>query len=795
MDFSVLGPLAVTGNAGPVALGPPKQRLLLGLLLCQPGVPAAGWWLTDQLWGADPPPAARDNLRYYLHRLRRLLGADRIVRSGLGYALVAERDEVDALRFADRHAGGQHALAAGGYERAYELLDAALAEWRSGAYEELDAPRTRAEAIRLAELRLTAWEDRAEAGLALGRHAGLVAPLVEQVAEHPYRERLLASLMLALYRSGRQVEALAAYRTARQRLVEDTGLEPGVELRRLEHHILTADPSLELAAPAPPAAHLPAVPRAHPPAPIGRSAELAELRRLLSAHPVLTLTGPPGVGKSRLALALTDHDDRWLVDVAELADADQLAAAVAGVSTGRLLLDNCEQLAGACATVVGQLRERAPRLSIIMTSRVALGLPYEVAYGVSGLSVPAGGSPAEVLGSGAGALFVERAGAVDPAFALTDHNAGTVAMICRTLDGLPLAILFAAQRLQALPLAEVAAQLDDCLATFANQRDPDRRHRSLRAAIEHSYHALDPPERLVLAQLAVFPAGFSRDAAAGVVADIGAFYRLVERSLVAVDPPHYHLLHVVRRYAVELLDRSGRAGATRRRFVRHYSALAESAAQQARASPAGASAQLLAEAVQLPAAIATGLDHDPVPALRMVAALGWHWSEHPPDYLSLVDAAAAAIPAPPGLRARVLLAAALAWQHTAPARARRLLDQGIEVARAGSRPDLVPLLTERSRLLGTAGEAETGLAAAQEAHALACALGDPLGKARSVAMLGYLLGLAGNRDAGDHLLLAAEVLFDQLGDLAGRSEVDRYRGGLAPRSAATVATPARTGSP
>jgi DNA-binding SARP family transcriptional activator/predicted ATPase len=780
MEFAVLGPLEVTGPDGPLPLGPPKQRLLLALLLCQPGVPAPAWSLLDQSWGGNAPSTARDNLRLYMHRLRRLLGADRVVRRAAGYVLVAQQSEVDALRFTDLLTACQRLAAEGQTREAYGLLEAALGEWRGPAYGDLDAPAIRAEASRLEELRLAAVETKAEAGLALGRHATVAAELSSLIRQHPYRERLLGQLMLALYRSGRQVEALEAYRNARRRMVDELGLEPGTDLQRLEHRILTADPSLA------PAERI-AVARMGPDLVrdrdvlVGRAGELDRLRRLLTEHSTLTLTGPPGVGKSRLAREL--HPD-WIVGVGGIGDAADLPAAVAhaiGTREGRrglLLLDNCEHLVGPCAALV----DSNPQLTILVTSRQPLSAPSEVLYRLPALSVPGGDSASAVLASDSGRLFEQRAQLADVSFTVTDGNAATVAQICRVLDGLPLAIRLAARQLASMTLTELAAQLEACLDLFSS---PDEG--SLREAIDRSYRTLDEDDRLALAELTVFPASFPSD----VAADAKALYRLVERSLVVAEPdaaggrataiPRYRLLHIVRQYAEQLQDGSGRVEQARHRLVRYYCGLAEVAGGRWRMEPAWSS-RLLAESENLRAAITIGLDTEPQSAMRAVAALGWLWEGYPAsDLMALADrAVVAAESAAPDLRMSVLVAAAKAWRHASPARARRYLDQGL--AHLGeSRPGVgaLPLLLERSWLCGMTGEIDAALAAAREAHRVAGEAGNPAVKGEAVAALGYLLGQAGHWDAGEHLVRAAEVIFEQGGDMAGRAEAARLRGEVA----------------
>jgi len=255
MRFCVLGPLEAYADERSVAVGGGRQRALLALLLVHADEVVSRDRLIEELWTGEPPPSRPPSLDVYLSRLRRAfreVGAgDVLVTRAPGYVLHVE--ETDARRFEALAAEGREALAAGEAERAARILAGALALWRGAAYAEVaDEPWARAETGRLAELCLSATEDRIEADLALGRHAVLVPELEPLVRREPTRERLAGQLMLALYRSGRQADALAAYRAVRCSLVEDLGLEPGPELRRLEAAVLAQDPALDL--PARPAA-------------------------------------------------------------------------------------------------------------------------------------------------------------------------------------------------------------------------------------------------------------------------------------------------------------------------------------------------------------------------------------------------------------------------------------------------------------------------------------------------------------------------------------------------------------
>ena len=247
MDFRILGPLEVVVDA-PVKLGGAQQRALLALLLIHAGETLTTDRLVDELWGERPPPTAVKTVQVYISQLRKLLGAGRVERGGGGYRLVATADEVDARRFEAKVSAGRGALEAGRLADAVATLTEADQLWRGPALAGLDLRWALSAAARLEDLRVAAQEDRIEAELELGRHAALTSELEALCHAHPLRERLVAQRMLALYRSGRQADALEAYRDARERLVGELGLEPGLELRQLERRMLVQDP--QLAAPA-----------------------------------------------------------------------------------------------------------------------------------------------------------------------------------------------------------------------------------------------------------------------------------------------------------------------------------------------------------------------------------------------------------------------------------------------------------------------------------------------------------------------------------------------------------------
>ena len=328
MDFQILGPLEVHGERGAVGLEGLKPRAVLAMLLLHANEPVSAERLAVGLWGQDAPAGAVKTVQVHVSRLRKALGdPEAVSTTPAGYRLRVRPGELDAERFARGVAEGRRALEAGDPQRAGIVLREALELWHGPALADLEfEPFAAAEIARLEEQRLVALEARVEADLARGAHAALVSELQQLRAEHPTRERLTVQLMLALYRSGRQAEALEVYRDARQILVEDAGVEPGAELQRVHAAILRQDPSLDLptaavelprerdadttaplggqdvpvAATSERRSALPASPNRT----IGRAHEVGSVAERLRSGPVrlLTLTGPGGVGKTRLAL-------------------------------------------------------------------------------------------------------------------------------------------------------------------------------------------------------------------------------------------------------------------------------------------------------------------------------------------------------------------------------------------------------------------------------------------------------------------------------------------------------------
>jgi predicted ATPase/DNA-binding SARP family transcriptional activator len=595
-----------------VPLGAPKQRALLAALLVHAGEVLTRDRLIDALWGDEPPASAAQSLQVYVHGLRKALGAGRIETHGTGYRLSLGPGELDLERFRRLAAQARLSLTAGNAADAADDLRRALGLWTGPPLADLAGePISETETGRLNDERLAAIELRHDAELALGRHEVLLVELEKLLAEEPFRERLHEQYILALYRAGRQKDALDAYRAARRLLVDELGLEPGSTLQELERGILRHDPALT----APEQVRAGIRPLPKPPTPlVGRRLEIAAVTALLHREDVrlVTLTGPGGTGKTRLGLAVAEElsaefrDGAVFVDLAPVADPALLATTIAvalEVEEGDraaadaladhlrdrsilLLLDNFEHLLPG-APLVSELLATAPRMAVLATSRAPLRLRGEHEYSVSPLEPPSrGAAPTfeELAANDAVRLFVTRLRAVDPAFELTEKGAPDVAEICRRLDGLPLAIELAAARGKLLPPSRMVQRLEQALDVLTGgARDLPSRQQTLRATLDWSYALLSEPERVLLARLAVFSGGCTVDAVESVCAENGTdvlaiFTSLVDGSLLRrVGAGRFAMLETIREYALEQLEQTGEAQGLRRRHAEYFVELAETA--------------------------------------------------------------------------------------------------------------------------------------------------------------------------------------------------------------------------
>ena len=824
MRFGLLGTLAAwTENGRLVEIPEAKVRALLGDLLIHLGRPVSADRLIDDLWGDGLPVHPAGALHSKVSRLRQALenaepGAGELVAfRSPGYLLQARSDALDERRFA---ALVERAGATGDPRDKAGLLADALALWRGPPLAEFaDAMFAQAAIARLEEQRLVALEDQAEVRLALGEHSLLASELGELVARHPLRERLRTAHMLALYRAGRQAEAVNSYHELRRRLADDLGLDPGPGLAALYQAILEQAPGLQgVQAPptlvARPRTNIPAMPTGV----VGRAAAVAEVRALLAERRLVTLTGPGGVGKTRLAVETATQsagsfaDGVWLVELAGPAlagtgtlaevvmsvlgirdssamDPADLLAQVLRTSRMLLVLDNCEYLVDQAAKLTAQLLQAAPELRILVTSREPLMLAGEVVWAVPPLKLPdpaAGPDPAALAQFSAVELFVARAGASAPGFRLDEGNAGAVAALCRRLDGIPLALELAATRVRALGVHEVLARLDDRFRLLVTgHRDAPPRQQTLRAVIDWSWELLTEPERLVLRRLAVAADGCSLPAAEAICAEDdldvpGLVSRLVDRSLVVVadgpDGPRYRLLESVAAYGLQRLHQAGEFGQLRLRHRRYHTSLAERAAPHLRGHEQRSWLRHLdAEAVNLHNALDSAVKDNDDDAVRMVNALSWYWflRGRLTEARRTLDAALAL-----GRGSAAARATATAWrsgfailtgerrEHAAPAPVGAIDDPAVRAT----------LEWFHAFVASDFGDPSVGEAMVGQALASFRALGDQWGIAAALSTRAKLAMIRGDPAAAQHDARQSLATFRELGDRWGQLQAIEWLG-------------------
>jgi predicted ATPase/DNA-binding SARP family transcriptional activator len=690
---AILGPLEVRDAAGhPAPLAGPRLRALLIRLAVAGGHAVTVDRLAGDLWPDERPedrPADPANaLQALVSRLRQAAGRDLVEYAGGSYRLAIDPAEIDAVAFEHLVSRGRAALSVGDPSHAATLLAQALALWRGPALADVaDAPFAIGPVARLEELRLAAAEDQTEARLALGQGAELVPDVEELAAAYPLRERLRGQLMRALYTAGRQAEALAVYDQTRRLLADRLGVDPSPELSAVHLGILRADPRLTPAAASTAAPAGAEPPTAGPPSNghhrvtnlpaqltsfVGREDELERVGKQLGDTRLVTLTGPGGAGKTRLALeaavlkAPEMADGAWFVPLAPVRDAtdipqtvltalgvaepvritetglvlplpplDRLAEALASQRL-LLVLDNCEHVIDAVARLAARVLADAPGVRILATSREPLGVTGETLCPVPSLPLPPpGADAAEATSYAAIRLFRDRAAAVRPGFTVDAETVGPVIGICSALDGIPLAIELAAARLRSLTLAQVESRLGDRFRLLGTgPRASADRHQTLRAIVDWSWDLLDEAERTVLRRLSVFRGGVTPDAAEQVcgpmddVIDVVA--SLVDKSLVTATGDRevrYRLLETVRVYADERLAESGEKDRVQRVHAAYFLALAEDAEPRLRtAEQLRCLDRLHADHDNFSAALRYAVDcGDTELGLRLVANLMWYW--------------------------------------------------------------------------------------------------------------------------------------------------------------------------
>jgi predicted ATPase/DNA-binding SARP family transcriptional activator len=765
VGICILGVIRVRTDTGWTPVAGTKLQALLAMLALSAPHPVSSDHLIDEVWGDQPPSKPENALQAQISQLRRLLGRERVTHEPAGYALTVAPDAIDACRLDRLVTAGRAAATTGDHQAAAGSFAAAVSLVHGPPLRELvDHRFAREAAARLEGLALDANECLVDALLASGGHADVVERLRDLVHAHPLRERFHAQLITALYRCGRQSDALRAYQDVRTTLAEELGIDPGPELQALERAVLSHDPAL--AAPielslAVTGAVLPVAMTSF----VGRTTDIEQLQEAVAGARLVTVLGPGGVGKSRLALELATRlaptREVWFVELAPITDPLAVAEAIASALGARdhaddaegfrapdvriidrirdrnpiVVLDNCEHVLEAAATCVQTLLVACPRVTVVATSRAPLDVVGERHHVVTSLS-----------DDDAVALFAERARAVQPHFGATDAD-GAVAALCHRLDGLPLAIELAAARTKTLPLPEITARLEDRFTLLRSTgRTGAGRHEGLGAAIAWSYDLLFEEERQLFRRLAVFAGGATVEAADAVCGHdaLDLLTRLVDRSLLSADTSgatsRFRMLESLRAYGLDRLAEAGELEEALAAHVRWCIELAE------RAEPhLGGEDQLVwldridAEQDNLRGALVHAATNDPNSGLRLIAALllPWWFRGRRHDARHWLDVCLANAP-----------------DASAPIRIKALGMSGL-LADAGSRAT-------------RPGGLETELELAERRQREAIALGEGIGRPRATmyARLGLIITLIGRSIAG----LAIDV--DELTDLVTRTGDD-----------------------
>lgn len=671
MQVLLLGPFEVRDADARIELRGARLRTLLARLAIDAGRVVSVDALALALWSDDVPADQTNAVQTLVSRLRRALPDPTLLesRSG-GYRLVLAADDVDVLRFRTLAQRARAASQSGDPVTAASVRDEALSLWRGPAFADLrDAAFAASAATALDNERRGLQQDRVSAALESGRAAEVLPELEAWVAADPIDEPAVALLMTALYDLGRPAQALRCYADLRTTLAETLGTDPSAPVQALHEQLLRRDRTPPTAPVSSARSRLPAALTSF----LGRDQELVRLDGLLRSERLVTLVGPGGAGKTRLAIeaAAALDPERVEVTVVELAPvtdpADITQATLDALDlraqrileTSRyprpdprtrvldgldgaphlLLLDNCEHLIEGAAAFAADLLAHSPRLRVLATSREPLAITGEVVFPVPTLACPAPAATVEDAGQAAAVrLFLDRARAASPAFGLDEQNVRTVIELCRRLDGLPLAIELAAARLRTMTVDQLAARLDDRFRLLTGgSRTAVARHRTLRAVVEWSWDLLDTQERTLAERFSVFSGEATVDAVQAVCLDPGssladaedALARLADRSLLQLvrdaASPRYRMLETLREYGAERLaaDRPS----VQRKHARYFRDLAESIEPTLRTGQQLAGiGSLEAERDNLLAALRFSADaEDADTAMRICAALGWFW--------------------------------------------------------------------------------------------------------------------------------------------------------------------------
>jgi predicted ATPase/DNA-binding SARP family transcriptional activator len=843
LHIHLLGNFRLTCDEAPVrTINAPRQQALLAYLLLHRDAPQPRHHLAFLLWPDTTDAQAHTNLRQLLHSLKQTLPqADQFVHSDaqtvqwrpdapfrldvaefeqalIQAEVAAQQGDLHTLRLALEQAS---ALYQG------DLLPSCYDDWILPERERLRQALTVA-LERL--LRLLEREGQPRAALAYAQRL---------LRHDPLREESYRILMRLHAECGDRAGVRRVYHTCASVLERELATEPSTATRDAYAHALAVEVQAQ---PVPP----PQPSHTNLPVPltsfVGRERELAELKRLLSSTRLLTLAGPGGTGKTRLALQLAGEVQEtfaagaWLVELAALSDPTLVTptiAATLGVreqpgrpllnalldyvrqKTMLLLLDNCEHLIESCAQLANSLLRVAPGLTIVASSREVLGMTGETVYRVPSLTLP-DPRPLPDLETLAHNdcvhLFLERAATTYPGFRLTARNAAAIVQICRRLDGIPLAIELAAARTRVFPAEQIAARLDDRFRLLTGgSRIALERHQTLRALIDWSYDLLSEPERVLLRRLSVFAGGWSWEAVQAVCGQglgeevLDALVRLVDKSMVVVEEPleaaegRYRLLETIHQYARDKLDASGEAEHVRDRHVEFFMRFAETAEPKLRSAEQLAwLTRVESEYDNLRTALAWSLERNQSDrTLRLAGALSYFWvlrgsfsesSRWLNDALTVAEreqhAKMAALNSPPPVemaqRAKALYGATWSQLGTLEIqKGRALIDESLRLWRAlGDTWWTAVALELKALLLSASPDFEIALACLEEGVALGRQIEDPLPLAVCLIRMGHALKTRGQAALARPFLEEGVALASRIGDKSVLSEGLRELGSV-----------------
>jgi predicted ATPase/DNA-binding SARP family transcriptional activator len=787
--ISVLGPVEVSQDGQPVAVPGGKTAELLARLALEPGTFVSTDRLLEDVWAEDAVHTRRNTLQSKVAKLRRAFGSGEVIASGeAGYALAVEPSAVDAFAVLRDAAAAAGLLRAGDAAAAAELSASALARYRGdplqGAGEWAAVHRAR-----LDEARMELIETQFAARLGLGGAGELIGELESEVGTYPYREGLWELLITALYRAGRQADALATYQRVRALLADELGLIPGPRLRELERRILEQDSALDIGHRAARslegharAGNLPSLASEL----VGRGTEIAAISDLLASHRLIEIVGAGGIGKTAVAIAvgrrIADPEAGapggvWLARLESATTADEVLDTVIGalhVTGGEaallerlkaapavLLLDNCEHVLDAAAELATHLLDAAPTLRILCTSQVPLDVEGETVFELTPLALP---EAVELFTRRAAARHRDRLA----------EGGEVVQDLCRSLDGLPLAIELAAARTRTLSIEEISRRLDDRFSVLSDptSRRPERR-RALKATIRWSYELLFPDDQRGLWALATFAGGAPLPAVESVLAAldvpasaaIDVVGRLASRSLVIVEDDQtvvrYRLLDSIRAFALDALTESGLSDRALAAHAAWFAAAADASTDGVRSSRQPEHlAFARVERPNIDAALTWSATHDPLLALSIVNGFGWAWivlgdSRGAQRILTALDAAGADAPARDHAGALLLAA----WIEASADRLEHAREHIAEAARLAEAIDDVDLQARCSYylayVLSHQGEWGAAMELTDRASTLYCGLDRPWDQAATWLFAARAAISAGDRaravEACDHV--------------------------------------------